>query len=163
MNRFWLAPRDSYSRSFLLPSGKNGRKPKKEIGADGKLIEPQDLSSITTRDIANSIMDGKPASKNPEAALQKIFSILAVFPSLRLGLIDSDDLTVSGDGTAVVSHTSPYGRHLPVCAHSCTLIEAAVGVIIPPLMPAGDGTTTKKHGISDILCTCLYQKYYPEN
>jgi hypothetical protein len=55
-------------------------------------------------------MDGKPASENPEAALQKIFSILAVFPSLRLGLVDSNDLTVSGDGTAVVSHTSPYGH-----------------------------------------------------
>ena len=115
MNRFWLAPRDSYSRSFLLPAGKNGRKPKKEIGADGKLIEPEDPSSITTRDIANTIMDGKPASENPEAALQKIFSILAVFPSLRLGLVDSNDLTVSGDGTAVVSHTSPYGRRLPAC------------------------------------------------
>ena len=49
MNRFWLAPRDSYSRSSLLPAGKNGKKPKKEIGPDGKLTEPQDPSSITTR------------------------------------------------------------------------------------------------------------------
>ncbi len=119
MNRFWLAPRNSYSRSSLLPAGKNGKKPKKEIGPDGKLIEPQDPSSITTRDIVNSIQDGKPASENPEAALQKIFSILAVFPSLRLGLLDSHNLTVSGDGTAVVSHTSPYGRHLPTCGQFC--------------------------------------------
>ena len=29
MNRFWLAPRDNYSRSALLPPGKNGKKPKK--------------------------------------------------------------------------------------------------------------------------------------
>ncbi len=119
MNRFWLAPRDSYSRSSLLPAGKNGKKPKKEIGPDGKLTEPQDPSSITTRDISNRIMDGKPASENPEAALQKIFSILAVFPSLRLGLLDSNNLTISGDGTAVVSHASPYGRHLPACGQSC--------------------------------------------
>lgn len=119
MDRSWLAPRDSYPRSSLLPAGKNGKKPKKEIGPDGKLIEPEDPSSITTRDIANSIMDGKPASDDPEAALQKIFSILAVFPSLRLGLVNPQDRTVSGDGTAVVSHSSPYGRHLPACGHSC--------------------------------------------
>ena len=43
----------------------------------------------------------------------------AVLPSIRLGLIDLADLTISGDGTAVVSHTSPNGRHLPSCSTSC--------------------------------------------
>ena len=119
MNRFWLAPRDNYSRSALLPPGKNGKKPKKIIGPDGKLVEPEDPSTVTTRDIVNDIMDGKPASDNPEAALQKIFSILAVLPSVRLGLVDANNLTMSGDGTAVVSHASPFGRHLPSCSHSC--------------------------------------------
>ena len=93
MNRFWLAPRDNYSRSALLPAGKNGKKPKKIIGPDGKLVEPEDPSTVTTRDIVNDIMDGKPASDNPEAALQKIFSILAVLPSVRLGLVDANNLT----------------------------------------------------------------------
>ena len=112
MNRFWLAPRDSYSRTALLPPGKNGKKPKKKIGSDGKLVEPQDPCTVTTRDIVDNITHGIPASDNPEAALQMIFSILAVPPSVQLGLIDSENLTLSGDGTAVVSHSSPYGRHL---------------------------------------------------
>lgn len=119
MDRFWLGPRDSYSRSSLLPAGKNGRKPKKVIGPDGKLVEPEDTSTTTTRDIVGTIMDGKPASPNPEAALQGVFSILAVFPSLRLGLLDAENLTVSGDGTAVLSHSSPYGKHLTSCDASC--------------------------------------------
>lgn len=119
MDRFWLAPRDTYSRSSLLPAGKNGNKPKKIIGADGKLQEPEDPSTLTTRDTAGNIMDGKPASENPEQALQRIFSILAVFPSVRLGLIDEDNLTLSGDGTAVVSHASSFGRRLPSCPQSC--------------------------------------------
>ena len=119
MNRFWLASREHYSRSALLPAGKNGKKPKKIIGPDGKLEEPEDPCTVTTRDIVNDIMDGKPASDNPEAALQKIFSILALFPSIRLGLIDTDSLTLSGDGTAVVSHASPFGKHLPSCSRSC--------------------------------------------
>ncbi len=119
MNRFWLAPRDSYSRTALLPPGKNGKKPKKKIGSDGKLVEPQDPCTVTTRDIVDNITHGIPASDNPEAALQMIFSILAVPPSVQLGLIDSENLTLSGDGTAVVSHSSPYGRHLSSCAKDC--------------------------------------------
>lgn len=119
MNRFWLGTRNIYSRSFLLPADKNGKKPRKIIGTDGKLEEPEDPSTATTRDIVDDITNGNPASGNPEAALQKIFSILAVFPSVRLGLVDAANLTLSGDGTAVVSHASPSGRHLSSCSRSC--------------------------------------------
>ena len=119
MNRLWMGPRDRYSRSALLPAGRNGKKPKKLIGADGKLEEPEDPCTVTTKDIVNDIMAGKPASGNPEAALQKIFSILAILPSARLGLINLENLTLSGDGTAVVSHASPYGRHLSSCGKGC--------------------------------------------
>ena len=37
MNRFWMGTRNLYSRTALLPAGRNGKKPKKLIGADGKL------------------------------------------------------------------------------------------------------------------------------
>ncbi|MGN0484313.1 MAG: transposase [Lachnospiraceae bacterium] len=117
MNRLWLGSRNNYSRMTLLPSGKNGKKPDKVIGDDGKLAE--DSSSESTKDIVISIKNGLPASANPEAALQKIFSLLAVHPSISLGLIDPDSLTLSGDGTAVVSHSSPHGRHLSSCSSSC--------------------------------------------
>ena len=85
MNRFWMAPRDNYSRSALLPAGRNGKKPKEDIGADGKLAEPEDPCTVTAKDIINDILDGKPASDNPEEALQKIFSIITVLPSVQLG------------------------------------------------------------------------------
>ena len=42
MNRFWMGTRNLYSRTALLPAGRNGKKPKKLIGADGKLAEPDD-------------------------------------------------------------------------------------------------------------------------
>ena len=117
MNRFWLASRTAYSRHSLLPEGKNSKKPDKTLGTDGKLED--DNSTVTCRDIVSDIMDGHPASDNPQAALQTIFTLLAVIPSSRLGLIDAGNLTLSGDGTAVVSHSSPYGRHLSSCSKAC--------------------------------------------
>ena len=118
MNRFWLAPRDIYSRTSLLPAGRNSKKPDKVIGTDGKLVEDDD-ASLSAADIVKRIMDGTPACDNPEAALQKLFFFLAVLPSMKLGLVDAGSLTVSGDGTAVPSHASPYGRHLASCLRSC--------------------------------------------
>ncbi len=56
---------------------------KKQIGTDSRLIELADPSSITTRDIVGNIMDRKPAVKNLEAALQKIFPyLLYSFPCI---------------------------------------------------------------------------------
>ena len=118
MNRFWLASRSRYSRKALLPASKNSKKPNKAIGSDGKLLEDA-ADTASTRDIVKAIRNGDRASDNPEAALQDIFFLLAVLPSMQLGLIDADNLTLSGDGTSVVSHASPYGRHLSSCSPSC--------------------------------------------
>lgn len=117
MNRFWLASRDIYSRSSLLSPGRNSKMPDKSIGSDGKL--PDDQASVTTADIVKDIFAGKPACCNPQAALQRIFFFLAVLPSLKAGLIDPHNLTISGDGTSVPSHASPYGKHLPSCGAEC--------------------------------------------
>lgn len=118
MNRLWLAARSNSARRSLLPSDKNSNKPKKEVGTDGKLVE-QDPSLPDTKKIVADIMKGIPAYENPEAALQRIFSILAIFPSVRLGLINTENLTISGDGTAVVSHASSFGKHLSSCPPDC--------------------------------------------
>lgn len=108
MNRLWQGNREHYSRSYFYPRQKNGKKPKKEIGPDEKLVEEE---SYKTYDIVQRIMDGKPAiNSNPESILQDIFYIIGVLPSVRLGLINISDLTVSGDGTAVVSHSYSYGH-----------------------------------------------------
>lgn len=85
---------------------------------DGKLTEDSG-SSASTKDIVKNIMDGIPASDNPEAALQRIFSLLAIFPSVQLRLIDAGNLTLFGDGTAVASHLSLYGKHLRSCNRAC--------------------------------------------
>ena len=116
MNRFWLASRNAYSRHSLLPKGKNSIKPDKTFGGDGKL---EDNGTVSCRDIVSDIMAGLPASDNPESALQTIFTLLAVLPSARLGLVDAENLTLSGDGTSVVSHPYPYGRHLSSCSKTC--------------------------------------------
>ena len=117
MNRFWMGSRDHYSRSALLLKGRNGKKPDKTLGTDGKLED--NGSTLTCKDIVSNITGGLPASDNPDAALQTFFTLLAVLPSVRLGLIDASNLTLSGDGTAVVSHSSPYGRHLSSCSKTC--------------------------------------------
>lgn len=51
LDRFWGGPREHYTRSFLLPKGRNGKKPKKELGADGKLVEPDLLLVSETTQI----------------------------------------------------------------------------------------------------------------
>ena len=114
MNRLWCGSRKKYSRSFLLPAGKNGRKPKKEIGDDEKLVDPEP-EKYSTRDFADKIMAGIETSSYDEGILQDVFHMLAVIPSLKCGLIPLDNLTVSGDGTAVASHASHRGKRQKSC------------------------------------------------
>ena len=86
-------------------------------GDDGK---PEDGdTAVTCKDIVSDIIGGRPVSDNPEAALHTLFALLAVLPSVQPGLIDAKNLTLSGDGTAVISHASPYGRHLSSCSKTC--------------------------------------------
>ena len=109
MNRFWGGPRELYARYSLLPKGKNGKKPKKELGADGKLVEPEP-DKFATKDLAESILNGTTLSNGFQDILQDIFYLAAVLPSFKNGLIPKENLTVSGDGTAVAVHANPFGR-----------------------------------------------------
>lgn len=126
MDRLWAAPRDIYSRSSFLPAGKNGKKPKKQIGPDGKLVEPEpDL--FQTQALVGKISSGEAVAPSPQAVLQDVFYFAALLPSRSFGLIPKDGLTVSGDGTAVAVHAGPYGHLPPSCtarlscpfSHSC--------------------------------------------
>ena len=109
MDRFWGGSREHYTRSSLLPKGKNGKKPKKELGADGKLVEPEP-DKYATKDLAESILNGISLSNGYQDAFQDIFYLAAVLPSFKNGLIPKENLTVSGDGTAVPVHANPFGR-----------------------------------------------------
>ena len=95
MNRFWLALRNGYSRHSLFPKGRNSKKPDKRLGEDGKL---EDGGTVSCKDIVSGIMAGLPATGNPEPAMQTIFTLLAALPSARLGLVDAENLTLSGVG-----------------------------------------------------------------
>ena len=108
MHRLWGASRDAYTRDALLPKGKNGKKPKKEIGEDGKLKESESESPSTVT-LKNKIVAGEALSQNPESRLQDFFYLVSILPSIESGLIQSAGLTVSGDGTAVAVHASPFG------------------------------------------------------
>ena len=50
-----------------------------------------------------------------EARLQQLFRFAALIPSLKDGLFPTDGLTLSGDGTCVHSHSSPYGHKVCCC------------------------------------------------
>ncbi len=116
-DRFWGDSRDCYSRSYILPAGKNGKKPKKEFGPDGKLIEPEP-NHYSTEEFGEKLIQGEELSKGEAAALQDIFYLAAVLPSINHGLINTDNLTISGDGTAVYVHASPYGKTPSSCDKS---------------------------------------------
>lgn len=109
MNRLWKGSREYYSRSCLLPSGKNGKKPKAEIGADAKLIEPEP-QKYATKELVERIFDGQPISEDHPGIMQDIFYLAAVLPSIKNGIIPQKGLTISGDGTAVAVHANPYGK-----------------------------------------------------
>lgn len=87
---------------------KNGKKPKKELGSDGKLVEPEPEKYVT-KDMVECILNGKPLSNDYQGILQDIFYLAAVLPSFKNGLIPKESLTVSGDGTSVAVHANPFG------------------------------------------------------
>lgn len=109
MNRLWNADRDVYCRSSVLPAGKNGKKPKKVIGPDGKLIESEP-EIFAAKDLVDRILKGEDVSCTAQGILQDVFCLAAVLPSINNGVIPGNCLTVSGDGTAVAVHASPYGK-----------------------------------------------------
>lgn len=108
IDRFWAAPKsDRYSRCKLLPASWNSRKPQRPKGKHQKAAEAH---QGITKFFADRILTGKSIPFNFEERLQQFFSVVAVLPSLQQGIIPSDNLTVSGDGTAVHTHASPRGH-----------------------------------------------------
>ena len=108
MDRLWAAPQsDRYKRNKTFPSNKNKSKPKKPKGKGEKASERK--QGITRR-MGKRLMDGKDGHLNFERFLQEFFFIVAVYPSMKCGLIPDAPLTISGDGTAVHTHASPYGK-----------------------------------------------------
>lgn len=123
MDRLWTDSNHSlYKRDKLLSPDWNHKKPDKPKGKHQKASE---IRSSITDSLVSRIFDGKDIPFNFEARLQKLFFVVAVLPSLKCGLIPSDTLTVSGDGTAVHTHSNPNGHSLPHPDHTLSPQEYA--------------------------------------
>lgn len=116
IDRLWLRNPDfePNGRNDLFPHDKN-RKPASKPGADKKL--PNRHPGIT-KILAERALDGKDFPFHYEKLLQELFSIAAIVPSMELGLIPSDGITISGDGTAVHTHSNSYGHKVCDCYQS---------------------------------------------
>ena len=93
MNRLWLHNPDfeKSGRGDLFPAGKN-KKPSSKPGKNKKL--PNRHPGITDK-IADYALTERDFLFYYEKALQQLFSIAAISPSVELGLIDPDNLTAS--------------------------------------------------------------------
>ena len=92
------------------------RKPSGKLSKNKKL--PNRNPAVVDK-VAKFLLKGRSFDKRPERLVQEVFSLIAVVPSLELGLIDtrkrkaSGGLTVSGDGTCLHCHSSSRG--IKVC------------------------------------------------
>lgn len=113
IDRLWLRnpEYEKRGRKDLFPPDKN-KKPSTKLGKGKKL--PNRHSGITKKIAAHALSD-KDFPFHYEKLLQELFSIAAIVPSMEFGLIPSDGITASGDGTCVHAHSSPYGHKLCNC------------------------------------------------
>lgn len=113
MDKLWAQSKDSQrtGRKDLSPKNKNG-KPSKKPGKGKKL--PNEHSGITDK-MATYALEHTEFPFHYEERLQQVFRLAAILPSLKDGLIPTDGLTLSGDGTCVHSHASPYGHKVCDC------------------------------------------------
>jgi hypothetical protein len=86
------------------------RKPKKKFGKEKM---PPKHPGVVQR-LVNQILKGRRLDRRPERLIQEIFAKVAVQPSIDLGLVPQT-VSVSGDGTCILTGASPYGRRTCEC------------------------------------------------
>ena len=116
MDRLWTQPQASQKngRQDLFPKDTNA-KPSKRPGKGKKL--PNKHSGITET-LASYALTHEEFPFYFEQRLQQVFRLAAILPSLKDGLIPADGVTLSGDGTCVHSHASPYGHKVCKCVEN---------------------------------------------
>lgn len=137
INRLWLMnpALEKFGRKDTFPSGKN-KKPPLKPGRGKKL--PNRHPGVTKK-VAEWIRSGRDFPFHYEKALQSLFRIAAIVPSLESGLIPSENLTVSGDGTCVHTHSNPFGHRVCAVWSRASPAAHAPGIFLTP-MPPSDGT-----------------------
>jgi hypothetical protein len=111
IDRLWLR-RKSLQREDRKRLVAFIRKPVKKIKRGVKL---SNKNAGVVAKIKKFLADGKSFTNRPERLIQELFALIAVVPSMELGLIDTRNLTVSGDGTCVPSKTSSRGIKVCEC------------------------------------------------
>ncbi len=113
IDRLWLQDKQfqKSGRKDLFPASKN-KKPANKPGKGKKL--PNRHPEIT------KIMAEEAVSRDEfpfyyEKLLHHAFRAAAVRPSIQRGLIDKENMTLSGDGACVHTHASPYGHKVCGC------------------------------------------------
>lgn len=105
LDRLWLEePKQKRPRAKNRKPGKPQKK--------GEKLKPRHDGIVAQ--IVDKAMEGRTAHHCPQSLFQKLFTQVAVLTSAQLGLLgDTNNLTISGDGTPVESGSSPYGK--PTC------------------------------------------------
>lgn len=112
MDRVWLADptiqRESDKALHSLT-----RKPKKKLKKNTK--QPPRRTG-TVQKFVNLALEGKTFKSRPEMLMQQIFAKVGVEPTAKDGLYgDTNDISISGDGTCVNSGGSHYGKKVCDC------------------------------------------------
>ena len=116
IDRLWLQNPafERLGRKDLFPAHKN-LKPSKKPSKGEKL--PNRHSGITEI-VATQAVSRNEFPFHYEKLLQELFRLTALLPSLHAGLIPSDGLVLSGDGTCVHTHSFPYGHKVCSCSEN---------------------------------------------
>ena len=114
INRLWLSDPslDKEIRKKLSRYPKDSKPKGKAPGKNKKL--PNRHPDIV-RKTTNFFTSGRSFDARYEKLLQNLFSLIAVVPSMELGLIPKENLTIAGDGTCVHSHSSSLGTKVCKC------------------------------------------------
>jgi hypothetical protein len=75
--------------------------------------------------LADRLLSGKklPLTFRDASMIKEIFQVIFVAHSQNLGLIDMDDLIISGDGSKFPTWASPYGEKICECKGKCDCIR----------------------------------------
>ena len=99
---------DNPNLKTYFPAKKNSKNVRLKIGRNEKWenYDDEDTNSLTAK-----YSDGAACDRDRVSySLEKIFSLLAVNPSVKLGLINIENLILSGDGSCIHIHSSPHGH-----------------------------------------------------
>lgn len=109
-NRLWMAHKPDRLRSVV-------KKPRSKHGA--AKLPPKHPGIV--KHLVDKAFSGQVFKQIPERLYQTLFMKTAVLPSAAMGLLgDTSNLTVSGDGTCVLSNASSWGKKTCNCKEACS-------------------------------------------